>query len=992
MKVLLLLLLAALLRCAGSSGGGADPDLATGDAVEAVADAAIDTATPDATCTPPEVVDAVPIDALPLDTVPGDTPIDTTPPEPGPVAAMICTLDCTADADCGAGWACLTFQDSGQRFCAPTCPVDGCPAGFGRVDVGGTDRCVPLRGDCRSAFAGLPCDGDTLAGFCKHDFGVCTSTDWRPGVCTYACQADDDCGGFGRCVPGLQGSKGCAPYALGGPDGCGAGLTLTGEPGGACRDAADCDAGQRCVVVPDGSLAPFCATPCATTAGCAADQVCAAAQGVDGGNVCLPTECRCATGGEGLVGQLLQALGLPRCAVGFRSAWLRPFPVSLAFDAWRLPAFHALHDLPARAHATALQIVTALDAGTSSLARARLSLDLAAGLLDRYSPAEVIPEAPALEQALADLIVAAGGAPDPVAIAAALADVPAEVTSRLAPIVVALGPVIEARAALDAEIGDAAVVQSLFATGHGLVVLPKGLAAPAPGNPTVRAALLSREGPTRLYRAAADLLEAVEQADLAGAATDAPFSASIATPLGPILLRGGADDTYNQAVLQGHPNALLVVDTGGDDTVIIPAGATADAAHPVSLHLDLGGNDTYGYVPVFPAPDPALLPADADGRWVPDGAPDTTNGPVSLSEVGRQGSGRLGVGLLVDLGGGDDAYRSLRLSQGYGFLGVGLLQDDGGTDTYEAEALSQGAAMFGIGLLVDEGGSDQYRSATLSQGFAYALGAGVLYDADGDDAYQALLGDPALGGVPLYFNPQNPGKSNSSMSQGVGFGRRADTSDGVYMSGGLGILRDRAGRDTYRADIFAQASGYWFGVGVLADGGGDDTYDGRWYVQGSAAHFAAALFLEGGGDDRYDQDVPPMATSIGVGHDFSLGLVDEAGGDDVWNAPGLALGSGNSNGLGILLERGGNDTYVSASGGTLGWANGADRGVSTGFQHLLTTGLFLDGGGGDTYQTPGVESMGIANDVTWLHPPTAPENAPVERGGGLDGEGPLILP
>jgi hypothetical protein len=135
-----------------------------------------------------------------------------------------------------------------------------------------------------------------------------------------------------------------------------------------------------------------------------------------------------------------------------------------------------------------------------------------------------------------------------------------------------------------------------------------------------------------------------------------------------------------------------------------------------------------------------------------------------------------------------------------------------------------------------------------------------------------------------------------------------------------------------------------------------------------------------------------MATSIGVGHDFSLGLLDEAGGNDTWNAPGLALGSGNSNGLGILLERGGDDSYTSGSGGTLGWANGSDRGVSNGFDHLFTTGLFVDGDGADTYATPGVESMGIGNGVTWLHPPSAPANAPVERGGGLDGEGTLTLP
>jgi len=994
-EVSVLLLFLFLASCGAATSPDAGPEIGPDGivAVEATDTTVLDpwdSEDADASDTTPADPGSDPV--LPDELEPDADDVDATPVAPGPIATKLCALGCTADTDCGPeGWACLTFQDSGQRFCAPACPSSGCPEGFACVDVGGLGRCVPLRGDCATAFAGLPCDGEALAGFCKHDFDLCTSPDWRPGVCTHACTADTDCGGFGRCVQGLWGDRVCAPFALDGPDGCGAALTFGATPGESCRDDGDCGGGRRCVQ-PDAALAhPFCAPPCADVSDCGQDEACALPHGATGGAVCLPAACACLADDAGLAGQLLAALGLSRCEVGFRSAWLRVWPVSLAFDDWRLPLFHALHDVPSRALARAGQMVASLDAHEALLPRARVALQAAAGWLDRGFEPQDIPVQPSLGQAIVDLRLALGESADDAGIAAELAKVPPELTERLGPIVAALQGVYDARVTLEAELAGADS-ETIFRSGHGLVVIPKSLTAPAPANPGVRQALLSDPGVRGLYRAAERLLHAVEAADLAQAATDQPFSATIDTPLGPILLRGGGDDTYNASSLNGHANALLVVDTGGDDLVLVPAGATADPWHPVSLHLDLGGNDTYTYVPVTPAPDPALLPADADGRWVPDGSPDTTNGPVSLSDVGRQGSGRLGVGVLIDLGGGDDVYQSLRLSQGYGFLGVGALLDDGGTDTYAAEALSQGAAMFGIGLLIDEGGPDTYRSVSLSQGFAYARGAGVLYDTDGNDAYTALPGDPALGGVPLYYSPQNPGKSNSSMSQGVGFGRRADQIDGVYMSGGLGLLRDASGEDTYVADIFGQASGYWFGVGILADGAGNDTYDGRWYVQGSAAHFASALFLEGGGDDRYQPTLPPLATSIGVGHDFSLGLVDEAGGNDTWVAPGLALGSGNSNGLGILLERGGDDTYASPSGGVLGWANGADRGTSPGFEHLPTIGLFLDAGGADTYGAPTGATPPPADDTAWIHPPTSPENAPVERGGGSDGVGPIVLP
>ena len=117
----------------------------------------------------------------------------------------------------------------------------------------------------------------------------------------------------------------------------------------------------------------------------------------------------------------------------------------------------------------------------------------------------------------------------------------------------------------------------------------------------------------------------------------------------------------------------------------------------------------------------------------------------------------LGVGLLFDYGGGKDHYQSLRVSQGFGAFGVGVLYDDGGDDTYEGEAAVQGSATFGIGILLDAAGDDTRSTFTLSQGYGFTGGVGLLDDLAGDDQYLANVGDPSLGGTVLYYSPQLPG-------------------------------------------------------------------------------------------------------------------------------------------------------------------------------------------------------------------------------------------
>jgi hypothetical protein len=214
------------------------------------------------------------------------------------------------------------------------------------------------------------------------------------------------------------------------------------------------------------------------------------------------------------------------------------------------------------------------------------------------------------------------------------------------------------------------------------------------------------------------------------------------------------------------------------------------------------------------------------------------------------------------------------------------------------------------------------------------------------------------------------------------------------MSGGLGILRDRAGDDAYQASVFAQATGYWFGTGILADAAGQDRYDGLWYVQGAAAHFALCLFLDDAGDDLYDQTLTPAATSIGVGDDFSVAWHIDSGGSDVYRAPALSLGAGNANGLGALVNIGGDDQYHAAGEPTLGVGNlssAVDGDPSR--RAVPTVGIFVDVGGRDTYDVPS-SPIARGDDTAWTdvgEPPDAGITS--EHGAGVDrADGGVSLP
>lgn len=434
-----------------------------------------------------------------------------------------------------------------------------------------------------------------------------------------------------------------------------------------------------------------------------------------------------------------------------------------------------------------------------------------------------------------------------------------------------------------------------------------------------------------LFAGAEDLALALDKAvpELAKFKGAEEFHFRWETPLGWVEINGAGKDSYPAGLKR-----LLTIDTGGDDAYAA-GGATLAADNPISVLIDLKGDDTYR------SEDP---------------------------HVPSFGAGVLGYGFLFDLA-GKDTYTGVGFSQGSGAFGVGGLWDWSGDDRYTARMHAQGAAQFGIGILADLAGNDRYEGFLGVQGFGFTKGCGLLIDLAGDDEYVA-------NDTKIDFPSAQDANHNTSLAQGCGTGRRADYLDGRSLAGGVGILYDALGNDKYSAGLFAQGAGYWYGVGMLLDDKGDDHYQGVWYVQGSGAHFAVGVLVDGAGNDDY-RATHNMAQ--GAGHDFSLGFLLDRAGNDHYDAPTLSLGAGNANGIGIFWDMAGDDTYRTKGGATMGGANYDARGLRGA---ILCLGVFIDSGGGkDTYPAI-VKAAG--NGQTWKADPPQPAPRAPTLGVGID--------
>lgn len=388
------------------------------------------------------------------------------------------------------------------------------------------------------------------------------------------------------------------------------------------------------------------------------------------------------------------------------------------------------------------------------------------------------------------------------------------------------------------------------------------------------------------------------------------YSYRAATDWGVIRLSGGGDTTY-----EDEPN-FLTIDTGGNDTYV-NAASTASAANWCSLVLDTDGNDVY-------VSDPALQRSSIGsyrGRKSGDG-------PGPCGSV-------MGVTILWDAR-GDDLYRSSRPGLASTRVGVALLVDEAGDDAYDGYTDSEGFALFGVAALIDLKGNDRYTGFNQVQACGLTGGAGMLVDVAGNDKY---LADDETVDFP---SPQDP-KHNVSMAQGAGNGRRADFLDGLSYAGGVGVLVDGSGDDTYSCGVYGQGVGYWEGVGMLLDAEGKDAYRGQYYVQGAGTQYGVGLLDDAEGDDTYTS---LLSSSQGSARDFGIGGLLDRSGNDRYEAGALSQGAADTNAIGWLLDLRGDDSYK-ATGASQGRVVPAAPGTLR--EIAFSLGLLADGAGRDTF-------------------------------------------
>jgi len=326
------------------------------------------------------------------------------------------------------------------------------------------------------------------------------------------------------------------------------------------------------------------------------------------------------------------------------------------------------------------------------------------------------------------------------------------------------------------------------------------------------------------------------------------------SPIGPIVVSGFGNDTLRS-------DAALEVDLGGDDVYLNNAGATS-FDRPVSVCLDLAGNDHY-------------------------------EAPASTYV---QGFGLMGVGMLVDVA-GNDVYKAKHFSQGVGILGVGVLWDKAGNDTFSAHTFCQGAGMFGLGMMLDDAGDDVYDCASNGQGSATTLGLGILSDLEGNDKYRLACDSTkdAMGGIPGY-------------GQGGALSFRAYPWEKKLVAyGGVGMLVDDRGNDEYVSKGWnCQGGSYIMSLGVLVDNEGNDHYDCG-TGQGSGIHVTNAILIDKKGDDVYEGGF----RAGGSGSDRSPGFLIDYEGNDTYKSATSSYGTAcKPFAYSLFIDYKGNDKYI----------------------------------------------------------------------------------
>jgi hypothetical protein len=578
-----------------------------------------------------------------------------------------------------------------------------------------------------------------------------------------------------------------------------------------------------------------------------------------------------------------------------------------------------------------------------------------------------------LAKAVADFVDLAGGVSQQSVYEAAVVAMPLPQQNALARVVVACTDALDRRNQVNAALGlTAQNVQDLFNGAHGcplggVMGINTGQFIPLIYNVTQQNFWTAGFPYSDAYfLGSAEITDAVDQLTAFQQTNPIWVSVNLGvdTPAGRIEITGTGSDTHT-APLDGNGHAILI-DLGGSDTYDCHAGGTASGVNGVAVCLDLAGNDIYNRLD-----DPNDV--------------DRTQNP-SNDNTSQQGAGRQGIGILVDYS-GNDAYHSVRMSQGSCVFGVGMLADLAGDDTYDMEALGQGGAFGGIGVLYDKTGTDTYLGWNKVQGAGSLMGIGLLVDQGPEtDSYTAVdIFDPAK---PEY-DLTNTLDHNVSFAQGCAVGLPRGALNGgtpqldIVGGGGYGLLYDGGGTDSYACGIFGQASAFYQCAAVLLDRGGDDTYSGFSSVQGTAVTAGLACLMDSSGTDHYTVTDGP---GIGVGANIAIGWLFDLQGADVYNVASIGMGGSTTNGCGYCLDYAGADTY-NGHGGTFQNQALGRAGLGGGDATAPAYGIFVDNGGTDTYAPPYATmtdaTLGLpGNNKAWVR---TVEGAYLNgRGSGID--------
>jgi len=208
--------------------------------------------------------------------------------------------------------------------------------------------------------------------------------------------------------------------------------------------------------------------------------------------------------------------------------------------------------------------------------------------------------------------------------------------------------------------------------------------------------------------------------------------------------------------------------------------------------------------------------------------------------------------------------------------GTILTIDLGGADRY-ANGAGVGTAPLAVSISIDIGpGNDHYTS-----GQAVGIsGIGFLFDERGDDSYAA------------------------------GFNQ-------VRAGGGVAVLADESGTDTYTCTTNCQGFSDARGVSILLDFSGADALQAAGTSQGSVRGGGVALLLDLDGDDNYRTGTESQGyTGAGGGTAVLL----NRDGHDQYNITN-AFGRGNAwppgstqHGIAVFIDIGGPDTYIAGPG------------------------------------------------------------------------------